>query len=147
MAGAGRGLENKTILFGRLQRDGDAITKVVPNAARPTLLREIGHNVRRGSTIHTDEHTGHGGLAGRGCERKTVDRKAGEHATEDGRGTQGIDGCWSRLKDAIRGTHASVSEKHLRKHAWEVECRCNSRRQPKRMLDELLSVFPPPAEE
>ena len=118
------------------------MTKVVPDAKRHTLLREIGHNVRRGSTVHTDEHTGYGGLGGRGYKHKTVNHGAKEYATEDGRGTQGIEGYWSRLKNSIRGTHVTVSGKHLQKYASEFEYRYNSRQKPDEMLDELLSVYP-----
>ena len=50
------GGQNKPVLFGMLKRGGELRVKKVPDVQRLTLLREIGHNVRRGSTIHTDEH-------------------------------------------------------------------------------------------
>lgn len=147
--GAGRGLhlDRKTVLFGMVERNGRATTKVVPDNKRHTLLREIGHNVRRGSTVHTDEFRGYGGLEGRGYKHKTVNHGQGEYATDDGRGTQTVEGYFSRLKNSIRGTHVSVSGKHLQKYAGEFEYRYNSRHRPSEMLDELLSVFPPPDEE
>jgi transposase-like protein len=145
-AGRGRGLDNKAILFGMVKRGGHAMTKVIEEAHRDTLMREIGHNVRRSSTIHTDEYKGYRGLQGRGYKHKTVNHSEGEYATKDGRGTQTIDGYFSRLKNSIRGTHVSVSEKHLQKYAGEFEYRYNSRQQPSKMLDELLSVYPPPDE-
>lgn len=51
----GRGADGKTILFGMLDRDGDVMTKVVPNVKRDTLQPIITANVEEGSTIHTDE--------------------------------------------------------------------------------------------
>jgi transposase len=146
-AGRGRGLENKAILLGMVQRGGKAITKVIPDATRQRLLREIGHNVRRGSTVHTDEFTGYGGLEGRGYKHRTVNHSRDEYATADGRGTQHVEGYFSRLKNSIRGTHVSVSPKHLSKYAGEFEYRYNRRKRPEKMIDELLSAFPPPGEE
>lgn len=141
-AGRGRGLDNKTILFGIVRRGGHATTKVIKDADRDTLMREIGHNVRRGSTIHTDEYKGSRGLKGRGYKHETVNHSEGEYATKDGKGAQTIDGYFSRLKNSIRGTHVSVSGKHLQKYAGEFEYRYNRRHRPKSMIGELLSVYP-----
>lgn len=58
-----------------------------------------------------------------------------------------MEGYWSRLKNSIRGTHVHVSGKHLQKYAGEFEYRYNRRKKPEMMVDELLSVFPPPDEE
>jgi transposase len=141
-AGRGRGLDNKAVLFGMVKRGGHLMTKVVEEADRDTLMREIGHNVRRGSTVHTDEYKGYRGLEGRGYKHETVNHSEGEYATEDGRGTNTIEGCFSRLKNSIRGTHVHVSPKHLQKYAGEFEFRYNRRKQPRRMMKELLSTFP-----
>lgn len=141
-AGRGRGLDNKTALMGMMERDGNVMTKVIPDTDRLTLLREIGHNVRRGSTIHTDEYKGYAGLEGRGYKHTTVNHKADEYVNDQGGGTQGIDGYWSRLQNSISGTHVHVSGKHLQKYAWEFEYRYNSRHEPEKMIDELLSEFP-----
>ena len=125
-----------------VKRGGHLMTKVVEEADRDTLMREIGHNVRRGSTIHTDEYKGYRGLTGRGYKHETVNHSEGEYATKDGRGTQTIDDYFSRLKNSIRGTHVHVSGKHLQKCAGEFEYRYNRRRRPRSMLGELLSEFP-----
>jgi transposase-like protein len=146
-AGRGRGLDNKAILFGMVERDGDVMTKVIHEADSATLAGEIGRSVTPDSTIHTDEYKGYRGVEKRGYVHKTVNHSEGVYATEDGRGMQTIDGFFSRLKNSIRGTHVHVSKKHLSKYAGEFEYRYNSRKQPGRMLDELLSVFPQPDKE
>jgi transposase len=115
---------------------------VVEEADRDTLMREIGHNVRRGSTIHTDEGKQYRGLAGRGYKHKSVNHSAGEYVTEDGASTNTIEGCFSRLKNSIRGTHVHVSKKHLPKYAGEFEYRYNRWKRPSTLLPELLSKFP-----
>lgn len=149
VSGEGRGLKmrNKTVVFGMVERGGDLMTKVMPKADHATILREIGHNVRRGSTIHTDESTLYERLSTRGYKHRTVNHKADEYAAPDGRGTNAIEGFFSHLKRSISGTHVAVSQKHLAKYVGEFEYRHNSRQEPDAMLPELLSVFPPLDEE
>ena len=49
----GRGAPNKTVVFGMMERDGDVMTKVVPNVRKKTLHPIIEKNVESGSTMHT----------------------------------------------------------------------------------------------
>jgi transposase-like protein len=124
------GGQNKPILFGMLKRGGEVRVKRVSDVQRLTLLREIGHHVRRGSTIHTDEHYGYWGLAGRGYNHTTVRHADGEYTSRDGGGVQGVEGFWSLLKRAIVGIYHSVSEKHLHRYAEMAAFRYNTRGGP-----------------
>jgi transposase-like protein len=124
------GGKGKAILFGMLKRSGELRVKSVPDVQRLTLLREIGHNVRRGSTIHTDEHHGYWGLEGRGYNHTTVNHSAGEYANRDGGGVQGVEGFWSLLKRAIVGMYHAVSPKHLSRYADMAAFRYNTRGGP-----------------
>jgi len=54
--------DNKTVVFGMLQRDGDVMTKVVPNVRRATLLPIIQANVKPDTNVHTDELKSYQGL-------------------------------------------------------------------------------------
>jgi transposase-like protein len=132
------GGQNKPILFGILKRGGEVRVKRVPDVQRLTLLREIGHNVRRGSTIHTDEHYGYVGLEGRGYRHTTVRHVDGEYATDDGRGVQGVEGFWSLLKRAIVGIYHAVSPKHLDRYAEMAAFRYNTRGGPEDTRVNLL---------
>ena len=111
------GGQNKPVLFGMLKRGGEVRIKRVPDVQRLTLLREIGHNVRSGSTIHTDEHYGYIGLEGRGYKHTTVRHAAGEYARYDGAGVQGVEGFWSLFKRAVVGIYHAVSPKYLDRYA------------------------------
>ena len=51
----GRGADGKTIVFGMLERNGEVMTKVVPNVKKHTLLQHVYENVEQGSIVHTDE--------------------------------------------------------------------------------------------
>ena len=42
----GRGAKGKTIVFGMMEKNGDVMTKVVPNVQEKTLVPEIVENVR-----------------------------------------------------------------------------------------------------
>jgi transposase-like protein len=132
------GGKGKAILFGMLKRGGELRVKKVDDVQRLTLLREIGHNVRRGSTVHTDEHTGYWGLEGRGYNHTTVNHTAGEYASDDGRGVNALEGFWSLLKRAIVGIYHGVSPKHLDRYAEMAAFRYNTRGGPEDARVNLL---------
>lgn len=137
----GRGTK-KTPVFGMMQRDGDVMAMVVPNARKATLHPIIEANVAKGSTIHSDELTSYQTLNQKGYKHETVNHGTKEYV----RGkchTNTIDGFWARVKLSIRGTHIHASKKHLDKYVDEFEYRFNSRKNPEKMLPELLSVFRP----
>lgn len=140
----GRGTPGKTIVFGMLDRDGDVITKVVPDTTMYTLHNLIEENVGKGSTIHTDEYRSYNKLDEKGYEHKRVNHSKKEYATEDTH-VNSLEGYWARLKLSIRGTHVHVSSKHLSSYAGEFEYRYNSRKKPEKMMSELISSFAPPS--
>lgn len=76
----GRGAEGKTVLFGMLQRDGDVMTKVVPDVKRKTLQPIIKENVEQGSTVHTDELPTYNNLGNEGYEHEVVNHGEGEYS-------------------------------------------------------------------
>ena len=137
----GRGARGKTIVMGMIERDGEVATKVVPDFAKSTLQPIVEADVEKGSTIYSDEMRSYGGLAGKGYTHETVNHGDREYARGDVH-TNTIEGYFSRLKNSIRGTHVHVSGKHLQKYAGEFEYRYNSRKQPRKMMNELLSTFP-----
>ena len=134
----GRGAPGKTIVFGMLERDGDIMTKVVPNVRKKTLQPIIKENVKKGSTVHTDELKSYNGLKKAGFKHETVNHGAGEYVDGDCH-VNGVEGFWARLKLSIRGTHVHVSKKHLEKYVKEFEYRYNRRNRPELMFGHLLS--------
>jgi transposase len=136
----GRGAPNKTVVFGMLQKDGDVMTKVVPNVKRVTLEPIIEANVAKGSTIHTDELRSYSRLGNNGYNHETVNHGCGEYVKGNTH-VNGMEGYWSRLKLSIRGTHVHVSQKYLENYAKEFEYRFNSRKCHQMMLPEMLAGF------
>jgi transposase-like protein len=136
----GRGAAKKTIVFGMMQRNGQVMTKVVPNVAKKTLQPIIEENVLDGSTVHTDELTSYKGLDKKGFTHKTVNHGAKEYVVGNTH-VNGLENFWKHLKGSIRSTHIHVSKKHLHKYAKEFEFRFNQRENPSEMFPALVSSF------
>ena len=142
----GHGALGKTIVFGMLQRDGEIMTKVVPDARQATLLPIIEANIEKGSTCHTDEHHSYRPLKKNGFKHETTEHGAKEYARMTKSGTvthvNGLENFWKHLKGSIKSTHIHVSGKHLSKYTKEFEFRYNRRLKPKTMFPTLVSTFP-----
>ncbi len=136
----GRGAPGKTVVFGMLERDGDIMTRVVPNVRRATLERHIVENIKGGTTVSTDELKSYAKIARFGYDHGTVNHSADQWV--DGiHHTNSIEGFWSQIKRSIRGTHIHVSRKHLSKYLGEFEFRYNLRHAPETMFARLLTSF------
>lgn len=131
---------NKTAVLGMVERNGDIITKVIPNAKVKTLLPHIEKNVDKSATVSTDDLMAYRNLPKMGYNHGVVKHsyrqwKNGIHHTNS------IEGYWSLLKRSISGTHVHVSKKHLSKYLAEFEYRYNMRSTPSLMFDRLLQAF------
>jgi transposase len=139
--GSGPQLENKTIILGMVERDGDLITQIVPNVRRGSIVPHVIANVRRGAVVHTDSAFCYDNLWRHGFKHSAVNHNAGEYVTPAGTHVQTIEGFWAQLKRGINGTHIHVSQKHLPKYLGEFEYRWNMRQVPHLMLDRLMFSF------
>ena len=136
----GRGALGKTVVFGMMERDGDVMTKVVPDSKTRTLRPHILENVEKDSTINSDEWHAYKNLDKHGYKHQHVNHGSGEYAKGDVH-VNSIEGYWSHLKKSINSTHIHVSKKHLEKYAKEFEYRFNSRKNPENMFPDLISTF------
>jgi transposase len=130
----------KAILLGMVEKQGDIRTKVIPENVWFNVEQEILKNVKKTTTIHTDEH----GMY-RNLKRLRYDHKPKNHTRDEEYTTPTLDSYWTRLKLSIKGTHVWVSPKYLDKYADEFAYRFNRRFHPERMIDELLSNFVKPS--
>lgn len=130
----------KIAVFGMVERNGDVMTRVVPNAQRKTLIPIIEENVEAGSTVSTDEWHPYKALPSHGYNHLVVNHRYGEYVNGEAH-TNTLDGFWSIVKRAIRGTHVHVSRKHMAKYLGEFEFRYNLRKSPHLMFDHLLAAF------
>ena len=78
----GRGVPNKTVVFGMLEREGDVMANVVvPTVRKGTLQPIVDENVKLGSTIQTDKLWSYVGLDRAGYRHETVNHGAGEYVS------------------------------------------------------------------
>jgi len=140
--GTGNYRANKTIVIGMRERNGDVITRVVPNRKRAVLEPHVFANVKPYSEIHTDELISYDNLGDfKGYWHKTVNHSTEQYVGPTGTTVNGIEGFWAQLKRGINGTHIHVSEKHPPKYLAEFEFRHNMRDVPHLMLDRLMVSF------
>jgi len=122
----GRGSENKSAVFGMVQRQGEVRAMPVPNVKGKTLKKIISDNVETGSNIMTDEFLSYNGLS-----KDYIHQRIGHLKKEFVRGgvhTQNIENFWSLLKRGINGTYISISKKHLHRYTDEFSYRYNTRK-------------------
>lgn len=117
---------NKVVVMGMLDRDARKVrAKVIPNAKRETLQKEILDAIEHKSTIYTDRAPAYDNLAVKEYVHETVN-----HIEEYVRGqvhTQGIENFWSLLKRGLTGTYVAVEPFHLDAYVDEQVFRYNNR--------------------
>lgn len=133
----GRAAEGKTIVLGMLERNGSVMTKIVADVKRSTLVPHVVNNVKKGSTVSTDELNSYGLLAIRGYKHGSVNHSKDEWVRDETH-VQTLEGFWSLLKRAIKGTHVHVSKRHLARYLGEFEFRWNLKHDPAAMFPLLL---------
>ena len=135
------GGKGKAVVLGMLERGGNAVTQVVRNRRRDTLLPIIKETVRPYSLVHTDEHSAYQTITAEGYYHETVNHSHEQYVSATGSSTNSIEGFWAAVKRELNGTHIHVSEKHLAKYLGEFEYRWNMRQRPHAMLDRLMVSF------
>lgn len=137
----GSGGINKTPVFGLIDKDGKKIyTEVLENSHINRLGLEpiIKKKVDPSSTVVTDGFAAYAKLDNSFADHKVINHADGFYAWE-GYSTNRIENYWSTLKRMIKGTHISVSRKHLPKYIAENSFRYVNRNQPEKMFDIILS--------
>jgi len=138
-----QGGKGKAIVLGMLEKDGDVMTKVVPNRREFTLFPHIAENIKSGTEIHTDELAAYKNLGDeKAYTHKSVVHSKEQYVGPEGQTTNSIEGFFMHLKRTIKGTHIWVSPKHLHSYLGEAEFIYNRRNDPHRILNDLLYCFP-----
>jgi len=132
---------DKTPVFGMVQRGGEIITRVVPDNKAATLLPIVEQYVAKGTVLSTDQWLAYRGLRKLGYQHDSVNHRVRQWVKGDTH-TNTIEGFWSNFKNSIRGTHKSISPKHMQKYLREFEFRFNLRGpQAPLMFDRLIQGF------
>jgi transposase len=125
----GKGVRDKEVVFGLVERDGNVKAEHVKSAGARVLLPRIRDGVQIGTTIYSDQAQVYKTLHRIGYFHDSVNHSIGEY----GRGivhTNTIEGFWSQLKRSIDGTYHCVSAKYLQLYLNEFVYRYNHRQNP-----------------
>ncbi len=122
----GRGAENKTPVFGMVERQGNIVAKVRVDTKRKTLMPIIREHVALGTEMMTDEYLPYRSLTKEGYVHQTVEHGAKEYARGDVH-VNTLEGFWSQMKRSLNGTYHAVSPKHLQSYVNEFSYRYNHR--------------------
>lgn len=145
--GAGRGkgayLQNKSTVFGMLERGGNVRSHVVANEQSCTLMPIVQANVAIGTVVSTDTHRSYMPLKKLGYTHGRLNHQIEEWKC-DAYCTNSIEGFWSHLKRGIRSTHSYVSRKHLQKYVNEFAFRYNNRKESAEMFRLMLNQISKP---
>lgn len=120
--------DNKTMVFGAVQRGGKVVTKIVPDTTAKSLIEAVNTSVKKGSIMVSDEAVGYAKL-----NKNFIHLSVNHSKDEYVRGevyTNTIEGFWSLLKRQINGIHHSVSPKHLQRYCNEAAFRYNHKQVP-----------------
>jgi len=122
----GRGAENKTPVFGMVERKGAIKARVTVDTKRKTVMPIIRKNVAIGTDIMTDEYLPYRSLTKEGYNHQTVTHGAKEYVRGNVH-TNTLEGFWSQMKRSINGTYHAVSPKYLQTYVDEFSYRYNCR--------------------
>jgi transposase-like protein len=123
--GQGRGGEDKTAVFGMLQRDGKVKAAKVNDVSGKTLKGAINANVKKGSQIMSDEWKAYNGLSLL-YGHDIVKHSMGEYVN-GAIHTNTLEGFWSLLKRGVIGQFHYVTPTYLNKYIDEFCFRYNNR--------------------
>ncbi|RYX86918.1 IS1595 family transposase [bacterium] len=124
--GQGRGGDDKTPIFGMVQRNGKVVAQKVKDVSGKTLKGIIKDNVKEGSQIMTDEWKSYNGLC------LLYGHQIVKHSMNEYKNgachTNTLEGFWSLLKRGVIGQIHYVTPKHLNAYINEFCFRYNERK-------------------
>ncbi len=123
---AAKGIFEKNIVLGMLERDKEVRGFVIDEAKRDTIMAKIYENVKLGSEIITDEHKAYYWLYSQ-FKHQVVNHSKGQYKKGADAHTNSIEGFWSTLKRGVYGIYHHVSKKHLQLYVNEFAFRYNNR--------------------
>lgn len=120
--------DNKTMVFGAIQRNGKVRTKVIPHTNLENISEAIEGFVVEGSYMVSDEHHAYNKV-GQKYKHRKVNHRVKEYVRQEDIlvHTNNLEGYWNILKKQIDGIHHSVSPKHLQRYCNESGFRYNNR--------------------
>jgi len=133
----GRGASGKSVVMGLVERNGNAITKVVPDVKSKTLLPMIERHIANGTTVFTDELPSYNHVANLGYAHEIVQHCAKQYVSGVAH-VNTIESLWSTIKRGIDGVNHSVSPLYLQGYLDTYIYRYNHRKDEQPLFLSLL---------
>jgi transposase len=136
----GRGASGKTVVMGMVERDGNAITKVIPNVQANTLLPMIEQRVAKENKtiVFTDELQSYNGVEKLGYAHEIVQHAAKQYVSGIAH-VNTIESLWSNIKRGIDGVNHHVSPFYLQGYLDSYVFRYNHRHEEQPMFLPILA--------
>jgi transposase-like protein len=137
----GRGASGKSVVFGMVERNGNAIAKVVPNVKSRTLLPMIEAKVAKENKtiVFTDELPSYKMVEKLGYAHKIVQHAAKQYVFGSAH-VNTVEALWSTIKRGIDGVNHSVSPLHLQSYLDSYVYRYNHRKDETPIFQSLLNL-------
>ncbi len=127
----------KEVVFGMVERNGNAKLLHLPGNGRRQLVEEIQKNIDKGSYIISDQYAAYNYVTKIGYTHDFVTHRKEYVSKKDPNVyTQNIESIWSHLKRGIFGVYRKTSKKYLQSYVNEFAFRYNYRNQ--NMFDILI---------
>ncbi len=120
--------QNKKLLQGFVERNGDSVIRVISNMSDSTLNAGILKYVERGSTLYSDDNPSYQKLPPL-YKQATVVHSKGNYVNKNDKNihTNTIECVWSGFK-RVENVHIVISVKHTQNYANETVFRYNTRK-------------------
>ncbi|MCJ7633129.1 IS1595 family transposase [Candidatus Bathyarchaeota archaeon] len=139
----GRGASGKSVVMGMVERQGNAIARVVPNVKARTLLPMIETRVARENktVVFTDELHSYDNIERLGYAHAVVQHAAKQYVSGIAH-VNTVESLWSTIKRGIDGVNHSVSPLYLQSYLDSYVFRYNHRKDEQPMFASLLTRIP-----
>jgi len=135
----GRGAAGKTVVMGMVERNGNAITRVIPDVKAKTLLPMIEQNIAKENKtiVFTDELRSYNQVERLGYAHEIVQHAAKQYVSGIAH-VNTVESLWSTIKRGIDGVNHSVSPLYLQSYLDSYIYRYNHRKDEQPMFLSLL---------
>jgi transposase len=133
-----KGIYEKMVIFGMVERGGSVKALKVNDAKANTLISEINKTIQEGSIVMTDDHKSYHAISNRYNHRR-VNHSKNEYVKDGFTNTREegyetfkihtntIEGFWATLKRGVNGIYHHISNKYAQSYINEFAFRYNNR--------------------
>ncbi|TSC77095.1 MAG: ISSpo3, transposase [Parcubacteria group bacterium Gr01-1014_31] len=133
----GKVMDDKSVILGAVERDGEIRAEVAPNAKAATIGQFLHTNVERVKTRLLTDESNRYDLVAKRYHRQSVNHSQQEYVRDDVH-TNTIEGFWSHVKRSISGTHKAVSRRYLQSYLDGFVWHYNNRHSDRDRFSALL---------